>query len=54
MPFAFEITSVREVHRDFGTESYRHWTILIGDLRSGVIRLRDNYLSWQLEIFFIM
>ncbi len=44
MPFAFEITSVREVHRDFGAESYRHWTILIGFLRSGVIRLRDNIL----------
>jgi hypothetical protein len=44
MPFALEITSVREVHRNLGTESYRHWTILIGVLCSGVVQLR-NYIS---------
>ncbi|BAZ12003.1 hypothetical protein NIES4071_38310 [Calothrix sp. NIES-4071] len=42
MPFAFEIISTREVHRDFGEDSYRHWTLLIGVLRSGVIKLRDH------------
>ncbi len=44
MPFALEITSVREVHRDLRTENYRHWTILIGVLRSGVVQLRDYIL----------
>ena len=44
MPFALEITSVREVHRNLGAESYRHWTILIGVLRSGVVHLRDYIL----------
>jgi hypothetical protein len=42
MPFAFEIISAREVHRDFGGDSYRHWTLLTGILRSGVIKLRDH------------
>ncbi|MBW4604748.1 MAG: hypothetical protein KME29_35630 [Calothrix sp. FI2-JRJ7] len=42
MPFAFEIIATREVHRDFGGDSYRHWTLLIGILRSGVIKLRDH------------
>lgn len=42
MSFAFEVISTREVHRDFGGDSYRHWTLLIGVLRSGVIKLRDH------------
>ncbi|MBF2065481.1 MAG: hypothetical protein IGS39_13830 [Calothrix sp. C42_A2020_038] len=42
MCFAFEIISTREVHRDFGKDSYRHWTLIIGVVRSGVIKLRDH------------
>ncbi|BAZ39894.1 hypothetical protein NIES4101_58510 [Calothrix sp. NIES-4101] len=42
MPFALEIISAREVNRDFGEDSYRHWTLLIGVLRSGIIKLRED------------
>jgi hypothetical protein len=42
MTFAFEIISAREVHRDLGGDSYRHWTLLIGILQSGIIKLRDD------------
>jgi hypothetical protein len=42
MGFVFEIISAREVHRDCGGDSYRHWTLLVGILRSGVIKLRDH------------
>ncbi|NJL62000.1 MAG: hypothetical protein HC903_09405 [Methylacidiphilales bacterium] len=44
MTFAFEIISAREVHRDVGEDSYRHWTLLIGVLQSGAIALRNDIL----------
>lgn len=42
MPFTFEIIAAREVHRDVGEDRYRHWTLLIGILRSGTIKLREH------------
>jgi hypothetical protein len=42
MTFAFEIISAHEVHRDVGGDSYRHWTLLIGTLQSGIIKLRED------------
>ncbi|PAX52993.1 hypothetical protein [Brunnivagina elsteri] len=42
MTFAFEIISAREIHRDLRGDSYRHWTLLIGVLQSGIIKMRDD------------